>query len=379
MTSIKPLVAFNGIRCLVVFSLLIVSVVVYAQDAGGVVNWNIEANTLDVKLPTDLPFVVNMTNVPNGTLLDRIAIYEIGEGPYPNIEALMSRSTKVYDGKIIGNTLVVPARLKFDTDYFLSLYELKSLSEVQATAFADSEEYKKTEEKIYKLIDVAVKKQNTDALEKIFNSTLHDVLGNLTYTYIKPKPSDNIYNVLSDLIQRINSGVEAKDILSQLRDEVASLMKSQIKRQNVLRATYSSSIESRVLDRIYMTFAFGMVHEDNAYLFTAIGFNYYFCGFNPRVPISKVKVNWYRRFSAQLSTTIMTPAFIDTNEASGILGGENINLGLGYMIADGVIINLGGQLFNRSNQNPLITESSLTMRPFLSLSFDSRLRTLNKI
>lgn len=99
------------------------------------------------------------------------------------------------------------------------------------------------------------------------------------------------------------------------------------------------------------------------------GVNFYFRSVNREIPLG-LRFNrpfWYR---ASLTLGITVASIEEDGERSDLFGGVAGLVGLGYRLTDHFRLSAGTLVFRKDDPNPLVTDRSVALDPFVSLSID---------
>ena len=101
-----------------------------------------------------------------------------------------------------------------------------------------------------------------------------------------------------------------------------------------------------------------------------LGANVYFRPINKKAPL-RLKGTWKHRLALTFGITFTNLKLEDETRYENLLGDRsNLMLGLGYRLTGSIRIGGGMMFFLKNDPNPLVTDRSLGMTPYVAVSFD---------
>ena len=387
-------------------------------------------NKMDKNLIPGFPFVLNLTHFDAAKtckqdelslIVERIKIkdkdkpltytlpiYKLDDNTYfVNITQIF-KENEIYNLRVscdqkISNSEITNLSDFFNKDnYILNEFLLEIFKELSAKGFSTENLDKVLNEYLPTAIENKSKKYNQNYYfrDKIyaanFYSAFSDVLGNYDNDKITVTSDDtrdnefSIYKKYIDLVPSANANPISYEIFKNnlialeatIINELKKVFKN-VKIGDVLAASFHNKLSDRISRKVITHYGVGISSNylKETYTYSNIGINYFFRPINPNYPISIHQgCGFGNRINLHISTTFFEigPQLIDKKNRYGILNDQTITIGAGYLIDDGILINIGALLYNQAHSNPLITDQKLYVMPSISLNFDNALRGIFK-
>ncbi len=149
--------------------------------------------------------------------------------------------------------------------------------------------------------------------------------------------------------------------------------------QSAIAFTFSHDIVERSKLKIKANSGFGVsFNKDFIVPYTNIGINYYFWPVSSNLPISLIHNHGFKRISVYAAITFLelNPPIIDNKDRYGVWGNQTFTGGFGYMIDDGITLNIGAIPYKTKAKNPLVSDLNLNLGWSVTLNIDSAISTL---
>jgi|GEM_PF-3334770 len=141
-------------------------------------------------------------------------------------------------------------------------------------------------------------------------------------------------------------------------------------RSSAIQVNASTVSSFKTQQKWYISADFGFAYgPDVDKVVPYVGTNIYLQPVNKNAPLS-VRGGFLRRFAFTLGLTVKSLADSSPQTRSDLWDSNSLLVGVGYRITDSGRLGVGALVFNEQDPNPLIDEESVTVSPYLSLSFD---------